>query len=284
MLLCQSQKKIYQKLKKNFSMLYSDGCNLLIQILIDYSIGFYKYMRFVGKFLNKLQTFPEYSNVASDIEKLQKEDGNILNGLQQAFGSSLNEYARLQETVFKDSLISFSDAQRLETEVMRKLFSSTSSLPNDMRQLNSYHDDILKKRKETSDLQANLDKYEKAVISSRNELERAQKTSMSSSIKSKIQSTYESNCQKRQAAFEALESQKKQNAEFEVNYRKMFLQIITAAFESYMNAYARSMTQLSNACQEMIEKSNQIDISENDSSIQDLETRLQLLEAEPIDD
>lgn len=241
-------------------------------------------MKFVGKFLNKLQTFPEYSNVASDIEKLQKEDGNIINGLQQAFGTSLNEFARLQDTVLKNSLISVSDAQRLETEVMRKLFSTTSSFPNDMRQLNTYHDDILKKRKETSELQANFDKYEKASNTSRKELERAKNTSMNASITSKIQSSYESNCQKRQAAMEALEMQKKQNVEFEANYRKLFLQVITAAFESYMNAYARAMAELANVGQEMIEKSNQIDISETDSSIQDLETRLQLLEAEPLDD
>lgn len=241
-------------------------------------------MKFVGRFLSKLQSFPEYSNVASEIEKLQKEDGNIINGLQQAFGTSLNEFARLQDSAFKNSLISVSDAQRLEIDVMRKLFSATSSLPNDMRQLNSYHDDILKKRKITSDLQAELDKYEKASNSSQKELERAKSSSMNAAITAKIQSTYESNCQKRQAAMEALEIQKKQNVDFEANYRKLFLQIITAAFESYMNAYARAMSELASVGQEMIEKSNQLDISETDSSIQDLEARLQLLEAEPLDD
>lgn len=240
-------------------------------------------MRFIGKFLNKLQSFPEYSNLSSAIENLQKQDGNILSGLQKAFGSSLNDFARIQSETFKNGLMSISESADKEIEVLRNLFSTTSSLPNDLRQLNTFHEDIMKKRKETADLQMKLDKYEKEVNSARRELENAHNTSMSSTEKAKLQSEYEPNCQKRQETFEALEESKRLIEIHEANYRKTVMQIIVTVFEAYVNAFGRAMDEVAEAGQKMIEVSDQLDDTGDDPQITELEARLSLLETETID-
>ncbi|OHT00489.1 hypothetical protein TRFO_32804 [Tritrichomonas foetus] len=264
-----------------------------IQNVIDDKLSFFEnfkglkfssFMKFVGRFLNKLQSFPEYKNVISDVEEMQTQDGNILNGIQQAFGPSLNEFARLQDLTFRESLISLSEVSRLEVEAMRNLLASTSSFPNDIRQLNNFHEDIQKKRKDLSELQATFDKYEKAVNSSLLELEKAQRTSMSSSFKAKAQETYDLNCKKKQEAFEALDSLKRANEQVETEYRRTFLQIIVTAFESYMHAYARSMQELVGIGEKIVEKASQLDDAGVDPSITELEARLHLLETEPMDD
>ena len=242
-------------------------------------------MNLIGKFLTKLQAFPEYKKLINDVDELQNQDGNILNGLQKFFGPSLNDYARNQEPVLKQKLMSINDTSKLEIEAMRELFTATSSFPKDIKQLNAFHDDIIQKRKTLSDLQKRFDKYDKDVSSSLQALEKAKNASMNSDIKSRLQSTYDDNCKKKQEVFEALESQKQMNENIETEYRKQFLQTIVAGFESYMKAYARMLEDIIQIGENLIHKVDELDsdLSNNDQSIADLEARLQLLETEPLD-
>ena len=114
-------------------------------------------MKIIGKLWNKLQPFPEFNALMSDVESLQKYQNKKISSLQQSFGSNLSEFAKSQSPEFRDPLLDIQLSGNSQVASMRKMLTSTSSFPEDIRQISSYHDRISKSRKE---LEASLRKFE----------------------------------------------------------------------------------------------------------------------------
>lgn len=238
-------------------------------------------MNLVGKLWNRFQAFPEYKGLISNIDALQNQKGNILTALQKAFGTALSDYSNQQSQQLRDDLLKIQEVCRNEITVLRSLLSSTTSFPTDMKQINDFHEDIVKKRKDLKMLQDNYDLAEKEVKDSLAEVEKARQSS-NPVIKSRAQEKYDASCVSKQRAFEELEAKRTEVAGYEKEYRKTIMQIIINAFEGYATANIKAMADFGKIGADMKEAADAIQPF-IDPSIHELELRLQMLEEENLE-
>jgi hypothetical protein len=241
-------------------------------------------MKIFGKLLHKLHDFPEYKDLEQEISELQTLDSKILAGLQQAFGPSMNDFARLHSAKLREVLINLQDIGRAEVLELRNLLSSTASLPADLRVLSQYHDGITQKR---TDLHTNSETYEKLkrdADQAMATIESKRKSQASASEIAKAQTTYDTLCAKKQMAFEVLQRLREETERAEIEYRKTVMQVTIAAFESFSIAHVSAMNEIVKSAEQMKGAASSIDDDFEDPAIAELEGMLKLLEDELNDD
>lgn len=242
-------------------------------------------MDFVGKFINSLSSFPKYNALSADIEELQRHDNKILNGIQDLIGPSFNDFAKTQATQLREGLFTLQDIARMEASSLRTLFSETSMFSNNIKQINIFHDSIVKQRKEINELQEKFDKYQKRAESfqNKNSKDKTFTFGLNKLLRGNKQMSYEECCAKKNKIYEILEEKKKENEKQEKEYQKTLIQIIITAFDTYVSAYAKCMKEIANYAQKMNPCIDTIYENDDDSSINELEARLKLLESEDLD-
>jgi len=232
-----------------------------------------------GKLWNKFQAFPEYNDLINTIEELQRQEQSILAGLTLAFGSNFADYARQYEGSFRAGLLSIQDACNSEVIILRKLFTSIASMPSDLKQLSTFHDEIVRTRKGLDQMKSNLAKADRLASETLKYLDDQRKSHSSVSEKSKAQIQYEEAISNKQVLTEQFNRYKEDVDSQETQYKNTVMQTLIAAFESYSTAQYRAMVELSQCAQAIIEKTSTLE-PPDDPSIQELETRLNLLKNE----
>jgi hypothetical protein len=236
-------------------------------------------MRFVGKWFHKLQDFSEYKDLEQEISELQKYDAKVLGGLQQAFGQSMSDYARMHEGKFREVLLSLHDICRAEVGELRNLLSTTGSFPSDLKVVDDYHQGISKKRLELREIQETYDKSQNDVKQAMNTLEKSRKIANTKEI-AKNQTLYDQACAKKQSAYEVLEKKKEEVEKSELEYRQTVMQVVIAAFEAYATANMKSYGEIEKMGESMQRYAESIEDVPDDPTIGELEARLRLLETE----
>ena len=237
-------------------------------------------MKFIGKLWNKLQPFPEFNALMSDIESLQKNQNKKISSLQQSFGSNFAEFAKSQSTEFKDPLLSIQLSANSQVASLRKMLTSTSSFPEDIRQISSYHDRISKSRKE---LEASLRKFEEKNKELKHLMEsldqRKQQNQITITERAKIQAKYEECALMKQKHLTEYNSIKMNVEKEEISYRTTIMQLIIASFEAYATANSRAFNEIAQSAKTMQNQVKELTIV-HDKTIPEIEQRLKILESD----
>lgn len=236
-------------------------------------------MRIVGKLLHKLHEFPEYKDLEQEILSLQKQDAQILSNLQQSFGPSMSEFARSHDPELRDSLLKLQECGRVEISELRNLLSATSSLTNDLKQIDEFHSNITRKRAELKGKQDEYSKCEKDLRNTIRTLDKLRSQSGSAAEISKYKALYDDLCKQKQVLSDVVERKRDENERLEIDYRKTVMHILLSTFEAFATANMKAMKAIATCGKEMHEISDQIS-GACDVSIEELETRLALLEEE----
>lgn len=236
-------------------------------------------MNYLGKLWNKFQTFPEFQALINNIDELQDIEAKVYSGLQKTYGDSFVEFAKQQDEHTCQVLLSIQEIAKSEVAVLRDLLVSTSSFPSDIRQINGYHDEIVRKKKELQQAESAYEASEKKAKQKLASAEKVRSSTQKALERSNAQSAYDEACAEKERLLEIFETQKEEYANALSEYRKTIMQLIISAFESYCTAYMRAMKQLGEIGTQMAEKAEEFTV-QDDQSIADLEARLQLLESE----
>lgn len=236
-------------------------------------------MKIVGKLLHKFQEFPEYKDLEQEILLLHKYDTQILSNLQQAFGPSMSEFARSHDPELRETLVKLQECGRSEVIELRDLLSATSSLPNDLRQIDELHGNISRKRAELKTKQEEYSKCEKDLRSVIRNLDKLRAQGGTSAEIAKYKVIYDDLCKQKQVLSDSVEKKREENERLEVEYRKTSMHIILSTFEAFATANAKSMKGIAVCGKEMHDVAEQIGET-CDLSIEELETRLALLDEE----
>lgn len=236
-------------------------------------------MKIVGKLLHKLCEFPEYKDLEQEISSLQKYDTQILSNLQQAFGPSMSEFARSHDPELRDTLLKLQECGRTEIVHLRTLLSATSSLPNELRQIDEFHSNISRKRAELKAKQEEYSKCEKDLRNAIRNLDKLRSQGGSAAEISKYKTLYDDLCKQKQVLSDYVDKKRDENERLEIEYRKTIMHIILSTFEAFATANMKSMKEIASCGKQMHEIANEIG-GTADLSIQELETRLALLEEE----
>ena len=237
-------------------------------------------MNFLGKLFNKLQPFPEFSALMSDVDSMQKYENRKIASLQTAFGSNLSEFAKSQNSQYKQTILDMQLSANSQVASMRKLSTTTSSFSPDLKQISSFHDRISKSRKE---LETALKNYEdrtkelKSLMSSLDQRKQQNQTTITE--RAKIQKRYDECAASMQDEMDIYNSRKSEINQLEVEYRKTVMQIIIAAFESFSAANYRAYSEIAKTSKQIEAKANELAFFD-DENIPKLEQRLKLLEKE----
>ena len=240
-------------------------------------------MNFFGKLINKLQPFPEFSALMSDVDGMQKHENKKIASLQTAFGSNLSEFAKSQNSQYKQTLLDIQLSANSHVSSLRKLSTTTSSFSPDLKQISSFHDRISKSRKELETSMKNYEDRTKELRGLMNSLDqRKQQNQTTITERAKIQKRYDECTTSLQAEMDVYNSRKNEVNQLEIEYRKTVMQIIIAAYESFSAANYRAYNEISKSAKQIESKAAEF-TNFDDESIPKLEQRLKHLENEELE-
>ena len=231
------------------------------------------------KFFSFFQTTDDFQELINLIEELINNEQKIVGNMQQCFGKSLIDFIRQKEGNFKSQIISIQEILSKNISIMRRTNSSLTSIPSDFKLLLVFHKDIENSRNLLENLRTQVEKAKIKVNYSLQNLENSRKYFSNIEIISKNQLIYDKDYSDHQLILELFNKEKEELKKNEENYSNTLIQTIITIFETYSVAHYRELIEINENINDLEIQINNLELP-TDNSIQELETRLQLLNME----
>ncbi|EAX99500.1 hypothetical protein TVAG_139980 [Trichomonas vaginalis G3] len=237
----------------------------------------------IGNLISKLKSvidsFPELTALTNEIDNIQKAENKRLAGLQQAFGSNLSEFAKSTGDEIKVPLLELQNSANMQVSLLRRLLTSTSSFPSDIKQISSFHDNIEKHRAALQASQTKLQQKEKEVQKMSEMLDREQKKQLTLFERSNTQAKLDECSLKMQEYIDENQRLLVEVHQLEYEYRKTIMQIVITAYETFSTANYRAYSEFPNTSSKIEAFAKQI-TAQTDISCEDLQKQLNIYDHE----
>lgn len=232
----------------------------------------------ISKIMSVIDSFPELTALNNEIDKLMKQENNRLIDLQTAFGSNFSEFAKSTGPEIKNPLVELQPSLNNQVSLHLKLMMSTSSFPNDIKQISNLHTKIEKSRAELLDSQNKVRAKEDEIHKLTEILNREQKNKTLLQ-RSDVQLKLDDYANKLRELTEQNHRIEVEVQSLEYEYRQTIMQIIITAYETFSTANFRTYSDYPKLA-EQIKQISQTIAAQTDPSCSELQKQLNILENE----
>lgn len=238
-------------------------------------------MNYINVLWNKFSNFPQYKNLISSLKELNNQTLNIQSSLCLAFGNSFSDFSSLFKEPIRSNILESHEYLKQLDSILHKMTSSTSNFPSDLEQIKEFNHHIQELRKTHAQVEEEYKKSDQIVQKTLHDLNNLD-SHLNPIEKSKLQEDYNMACNANQESFARRESSKLKLQNSEAEYQKLLIQVIIASFETFSIASYQYLQQIISIGEKIKFISSSLPMV-TDSSLEELETRLNFLDTEYCD-